>query len=223
MTQLPFKQVDVFTGRPFSGNPVAVVHDADGLTDGQMAAFARWCRRNVHAHKVAGYASVTLSTKPGMAAPPGDVGSAQMRAVADWAERWFPDAFVIAMLGVVLVFMTALLMGEAPGALIRYFGDGFWSLIPLTMQMAIIIIAGALISITLNPLMFGAISVIASSSQPLVLSSLSLRIEFRTRFRGQRSCAHRSFISKPRGKKRTFAWGSFCSSAIPAKRAKTSK
>jgi PhzF family phenazine biosynthesis protein len=39
---LPFRQVDVFSAEPLLGNPVAVVHDADGLTDGQMAAFARW-------------------------------------------------------------------------------------------------------------------------------------------------------------------------------------
>ncbi|WP_431835600.1 PhzF family phenazine biosynthesis protein [Cellulomonas sp. Y8] len=38
----PFTQVDVFTAEPYRGNPVAVVHDADGLTDAQMAAFARW-------------------------------------------------------------------------------------------------------------------------------------------------------------------------------------
>ncbi|MEU4365145.1 PhzF family phenazine biosynthesis protein [Promicromonospora sp. NPDC023987] len=38
----PFRQVDVFSSVPTSGNPVAVVHDADGLTDDQMAAFARW-------------------------------------------------------------------------------------------------------------------------------------------------------------------------------------
>lgn len=37
-----FSQVDVFSDRPLRGNPVAVVHDADGLTDDQMAAFARW-------------------------------------------------------------------------------------------------------------------------------------------------------------------------------------
>jgi len=42
MTVLPFRQVDVFTAEPLMGNPVAVVHDADGLTDQQMAAFARW-------------------------------------------------------------------------------------------------------------------------------------------------------------------------------------
>lgn len=38
----PFRQVNVFSSEPTAGNPVAVVHDADGLTDAQMAAFARW-------------------------------------------------------------------------------------------------------------------------------------------------------------------------------------
>ena len=37
-----FSQVDVFTAEPWLGNPVAVVHDADGITDEQMAAVARW-------------------------------------------------------------------------------------------------------------------------------------------------------------------------------------
>lgn len=37
-----FSQVDVFSSEPMLGNPVAVVHDADGVTDEQMAAFARW-------------------------------------------------------------------------------------------------------------------------------------------------------------------------------------
>jgi hypothetical protein len=38
----PFRQVDVFSSEPLLGNPVAVVHDADGVTDEQKAAFARW-------------------------------------------------------------------------------------------------------------------------------------------------------------------------------------
>ena len=37
-----FKQVDVFTSVPFKGNPLAVVLGADGLTDAQMHAVARW-------------------------------------------------------------------------------------------------------------------------------------------------------------------------------------
>ena len=39
---LPFRQVDVFSAEPWLGNPLAVVHDADGVTDAQMAEFARW-------------------------------------------------------------------------------------------------------------------------------------------------------------------------------------
>ena len=37
-----FSQVDVFTDRPLLGNPLAVLHDASGLDDEAMAAFARW-------------------------------------------------------------------------------------------------------------------------------------------------------------------------------------
>ena len=42
MPRFSFRQVDVFSTPPLRGNPVAVVHDADGLDDDQMAAFARW-------------------------------------------------------------------------------------------------------------------------------------------------------------------------------------
>ena len=42
MSRFRFSQVDVFTDTLTLGNPVAVVHDADQLTDDQMAAFARW-------------------------------------------------------------------------------------------------------------------------------------------------------------------------------------
>jgi len=49
--------------------------------------FARWVQRNVQAHKVAGYAAVTLSLKkPGAA--PGDASSEQMEAAAELAERY---------------------------------------------------------------------------------------------------------------------------------------
>lgn len=42
MSSRVFRQVDVFSTEPLLGNPVAVVHDADGLSDEQMAALARW-------------------------------------------------------------------------------------------------------------------------------------------------------------------------------------
>jgi sulfite reductase (NADPH) hemoprotein beta-component len=49
-------------------------------------AFARWVERNVQAHRVAGYAAVTLSLKK-TGVPPGDATADQMDAVADLAER----------------------------------------------------------------------------------------------------------------------------------------
>jgi PhzF family phenazine biosynthesis protein len=42
--QRRFHQVDVFTDRPLRGNPLAVVHDAQGLSDADMLALARWTR-----------------------------------------------------------------------------------------------------------------------------------------------------------------------------------
>jgi sulfite reductase (NADPH) hemoprotein beta-component len=48
--------------------------------------FGAWARRNVHPHKVSGYAAVTLSLKK-TGVPPGDATSAQMDAIADLADR----------------------------------------------------------------------------------------------------------------------------------------
>jgi PhzF family phenazine biosynthesis protein len=42
MTKRRFDQLDVFTATPLLGNALAVVHDAQGLSDAQMASFARW-------------------------------------------------------------------------------------------------------------------------------------------------------------------------------------
>ena len=38
----PFRQVDVFTTRPYHGNPVAVVLEAEGIGDEAMQRFAHW-------------------------------------------------------------------------------------------------------------------------------------------------------------------------------------
>lgn len=38
----PFAEVDVFAAGPFSGNPLAVVLDADGLSTEEMQRFANW-------------------------------------------------------------------------------------------------------------------------------------------------------------------------------------
>ena len=50
------------------------------------ATFARWVARNVHPHRVSGYAAVTISLKK-TGVPPGDVTADQMDGIADLAER----------------------------------------------------------------------------------------------------------------------------------------
>ena len=50
-------------------------------------AFANWVKRNVHSHKMPGYAIVTLSLKR-VGVPPGDATSEQMEAIADLCERF---------------------------------------------------------------------------------------------------------------------------------------
>jgi PhzF family phenazine biosynthesis protein len=42
MKQRPFKQVDVFTARPYYGNPLAVVLDGSGLSTEDMQHFTNW-------------------------------------------------------------------------------------------------------------------------------------------------------------------------------------
>jgi sulfite reductase (NADPH) hemoprotein beta-component len=54
---------------------------------GRDRRFAAWARRNVHPHKVPGYAAVTLSLKK-TGVPPGDATADQMDAVADLADRF---------------------------------------------------------------------------------------------------------------------------------------
>jgi short-chain fatty acids transporter len=80
-------------------------------------------------------------------------------AIADWSERWFPDAFVFALLGIVITFIGGLLLGESPQKLAIEGGKGFWVLIPFTMQMAMIIIGGYVVAST--PFVYGLIQRLA--------------------------------------------------------------
>jgi len=65
---------------------------------------------------------------------------------ASWSERWFPDAWIFAALGVLIVAITVLAFGATPQATVSAFGDGFWSLIPFTMQMAFVVIGGYVVA-----------------------------------------------------------------------------
>ena len=76
-------------------------------------------------------------------------------ALANWSERWFPDPLVFAFLGIVVVFLTGLVLRESPSKLAISGGKSFWSLVPFTMQMVMIIIGGYVVAST--PLVYRAI------------------------------------------------------------------
>ncbi|MCE4223999.1 short-chain fatty acid transporter [Methylobacterium sp. C25] len=64
----------------------------------------------------------------------------------EWAEKWFPDAFVFVAIAVVIVAGAALLNGAPVESVTKSFGDGFWSLIPFTMQMVFVTIGGYVVA-----------------------------------------------------------------------------
>ena len=69
-------------------------------------------------------------------------------ALADWSQRWFPDAFVFGLLALIIIFFAGIVAGSRFLDLVDYFGQGFWSLIPFTMQMAMIIIGGYVVAVS---------------------------------------------------------------------------
>ena len=72
-----------------------------------------------------------------------------------WAERWIPDAFVFALAATFLVLIAAVvtlapkagLVGATFGA-VEIWGNGFWELLPFTLQMALVIITGYVVATT---------------------------------------------------------------------------
>lgn len=59
-----------------------------------------------------------------------------------WFERWFPDAFALALVAVGVVYAASVAVGNSPVQAAEWFGAGFWDLVNFTMQMAMIIVTG---------------------------------------------------------------------------------
>ncbi|QJR15594.1 nitrite/sulfite reductase [Usitatibacter palustris] len=74
-----------FTAPAYEKLPNVEASYIEALADSR--AFSQWTQRNVHAHKVDGYAAVTLSLKKS-GVPPGDATAEQMDWVADLADRY---------------------------------------------------------------------------------------------------------------------------------------
>ena len=86
LTKDELARVTGFFGAP----PYQSLKNADALLACQRAesrAFDNWIKRNVHAHRVAGYAIATLSLKK-TGVPPGDATASQIDFIADLADRY---------------------------------------------------------------------------------------------------------------------------------------
>jgi short-chain fatty acids transporter len=77
---------------------------------------------------------------------PGFLTRLGLRLVA-LLEEYLPDAFVFALIATALVFGAGLLWTRTPvGVLLDGWGKGFFSLLPFTLQMALIIIGGHVVA-----------------------------------------------------------------------------
>src|ERR1039458_9705562 len=79
--------------------------------------------------------------------------------LANWSERWFPDPLIFALLGIVVVFVVGLLLRQSPAKLAIQGGKNFWTLVPFTMQMVMIIVGGYVVAST--PIVYRAIRALA--------------------------------------------------------------
>ena len=66
--------------------------------------------------------------------------------LSNWFERWFPDAFAVALAAVVIVFAGCVLVSGAPLRTAQAFGDGFWDLVTFTVQVSLLIITGYVVA-----------------------------------------------------------------------------
>jgi short-chain fatty acids transporter len=81
--------------------------------------------------------------------PGGESGLARFGlGLAEWSERWFPDPLVFALLGILFVFLLGLCLREPAGKLAVQGVKNFWTLVPFTMQMVMIIIGGYVVATT---------------------------------------------------------------------------
>ncbi len=69
-------------------------------------------------------------------------------SLATWSERWFPDPLVFALAGVFIVFIFGLLLRQPASKLAIQGAKNFWTLVPFTMQMVMIIIGGYVVATT---------------------------------------------------------------------------
>ncbi|KIQ19854.1 Short chain fatty acid transporter [Rhodococcus sp. Leaf7] len=68
------------------------------------------------------------------------------QALARATEKWFPDAYIFALVGVLVVAVAAFANGSSPQNVVDAFGNGFWDLTAFTLQMAMVVLTGYVVA-----------------------------------------------------------------------------
>jgi short-chain fatty acids transporter len=92
---------------------------------------------------------VALASGPPAPAPheivpksaPSSLSSLGLR-LSEWFERWFPDAFALALAATAVVGLASILSGSSPVETAQRFGAGFWDLTTFTVQMSMVVVTG---------------------------------------------------------------------------------
>ena len=70
-------------------------------------------------------------------------------ALNDWTQRWVPGAFSIAWILTLFVLALAVFVTKTPFlACVGYWGDGFWELLPFSMQMCLVMLTGSVVAVS---------------------------------------------------------------------------
>jgi len=80
--------------------------------------------------------------------------------LSEWFEKWFPDAFVLALAAVAIVFLASLAAGSSVLDTAQSFGSGFWGLVAFTMQMSMIVVTGY--AVATSPPVYKVVRLLAS-------------------------------------------------------------
>jgi short-chain fatty acids transporter len=72
-----------------------------------------------------------------------------VNAAASWSARWVPNSFAIACLLTLVTFVLVITVaGKNPIAAQGYWTKGFWELLELTMQLALIVMTGYIVAVS---------------------------------------------------------------------------
>src|SRR5882762_6624290 len=69
--------------------------------------------------------------------------------LTDWTQRWVPGTFTIAWLLTLIVLILGITAGRASFlTCVAAWGDGFWELLPFSMQMCLVMFTGSMVAVS---------------------------------------------------------------------------